>query len=78
MYGDVKRMRSWSSKFFVLMVLGLGASIGSWGQEPPKVQETKPLNAPVEVPAADAPAAPVDPNAFRIGPDVVIAIMVWR
>lgn len=71
-------MRSSINKFFVLMALGLGVGVSSWSQEPPKVQETKPPNAPVEVPAADAPAAPVDPKAYRIGPEDVISIMVWK
>ena len=78
MDGDDKKMRSSRSKFFVLMVLGLGIAVGSWGQEKPKVQEAKAANAGGELPAADAPAAPVDPKAYRIGPEDVISIMVWR
>ena len=71
-------MRSWRTKSFVLMMLGLSIGIGSWGQEKPKVQEPKPANAVAELPAVGAPSAPVDPKAYRIGPEDVISIMVWR
>jgi len=73
--GDYNKMRSWRGKFFVLMMLGL---VAAGGQEKPKVQETKPANATADLPAADTPAAPVDPKAYRIGPEDVVSIMVWR
>jgi polysaccharide export outer membrane protein len=76
--GGDKKMRSWRTKSFVLMMLGLSIGIGSWGQEKPKVQEPKPANAVAELPAVGAPSAPVDPKAYRIGPEDVISIMVWR
>jgi polysaccharide export outer membrane protein len=77
--GDNNKMRSSRSKFFVLMVLGLSVGIAAWAQaEKPKVQETKPVNAVAELPTAETPAAPVDPKAYRIGPEDVISIMVWR
>lgn len=71
-------MRSSRSKFFVLMVLGLGAGIELRGQQKPGVQEPKAVNAPAELPPADTPAAPVDPKTYRIGPEDVVSIMVWR
>jgi len=71
-------MRSSRSKFFVLMVLGLGVGLGLQGQEKPKVQEPKAVNAPAELPPADTPAAPVDPKRYRIGPEDVVSVMVWR
>ncbi|MFN0101630.1 MAG: polysaccharide biosynthesis/export family protein [Bryobacteraceae bacterium] len=65
-------------KFFVLMVLGLSiASVGR-GQEKPRAQEPRPANPAAELPTADTPSAPVDPKSYRIGPEDVIAIMVWR
>ena len=78
MDGDDNEMRRPRSKFFVLMVLGLGIAFGLWGQEKPRVQEPKPSNALAEMPAADTPAAPVDPKTYRIGPEDVVSIMVWR
>ena len=71
-------MRRSRSKFFVLMVLGLGIAFGLWGQEKLRVQESKPANVAAEMPAADTPAAPVDPKSYRIGPEDVVSIMVWR
>ncbi len=73
--GDDNKMRSWRSKFFVLMVLGLA---GVWGQEKPKVQEPKSASVASELPPADTPAAPVDPKTYKIGPEDVVSIMVWR
>ena len=78
MDGEDNEMRRSRSKFLVLMVLGLGIAFGLRGQEKPKVQELKPVNAPAEMPAADTPAAPVDPKTYRIGPEDVVSIMVWR
>ena len=78
MDGDDNEMRRSRSKFFVLMVLGLGIAFGLWGQEKPRVQESKPANVAAEMPAADTPAAPVDPKTYRIGPEDVVSIMVWR
>ena len=78
MDGDDNEMRRPRSKFFVLMVLGLGIAFGFWGQEKPRVQESKPANVAAEMPAADTPAAPVDPKSYRIGPEDVVSIMVWR
>lgn len=76
--GDDDKMPGWRSKFFVLMVLALSVGISSWAQEKPKVQETKPANAVADLPTAETPAAPVDPKAYRIGPEDVLSIMVWR
>jgi polysaccharide export outer membrane protein len=78
MDGENNKMRSSKGKFFVLMVLGLGMALVSVGQEKPKVQEQKEVNAPPELPAADTPAAPVDPKVYRIGREDVVSIMVWR
>ncbi|HEU0120723.1 MAG TPA: polysaccharide biosynthesis/export family protein [Bryobacteraceae bacterium] len=66
-------------KFFVLIVFGLAFAVSGWSQEKPKTQgEGKTASLPTELPAADSPSAPVDPKAYRIGPEDVIAIRVWR
>ena len=76
--GDDNKMRIWRSKLFFLMLLALGAGICGLGQEKPKVQEPKSANVTADLPAADTPAAPVDPKTYKIGPEDVISIMVWR
>jgi len=78
MYGDYDKMPSWSRKFFIFMVLALGVGGISGGQEKPKVQETPAPNAVAELPKEGGPAAPVDPKAYRFGPEDIIQIMVWR
>ena len=78
MNGDCDKMAIWSRKFFILMVLALGAWGVSWGQEKPKVQETPAPNVVAELPREGGPAAPVDPKAYRFGPEDILSIMVWR
>jgi polysaccharide biosynthesis/export protein len=77
MRGDDKMRRS-RCKLLVLFTLALGVGSNAGGQEKPKVQETKPSNSVPELPSVDTPSAPVDPKAYRIGPEDVISIMVWR
>ena len=76
--GDDNKMRSWKSKIFFLMLLAIGAGICGWGQEKPKVQEPKSASVTADLPAGDTPAAPVDPKTYKIGPEDVVSIMVWR
>lgn len=77
--GEKNKMRSSMRKFFVLMILGLGVAAAGWSQEKPKQQEApKTGNPQQDLPPADTPAAPVDPKTYRIGPEDVISIMVWR
>lgn len=80
MCGEYKKMQSSMTKFFVLMLLAFMFGVGGWAQEKPKpqAQEPKPASPVADLPAADTPAAPVDPKSYRIGPEDVIAVMVWR
>ena len=66
-------------KFFVLIVLGFVFAMSGWGQPKKQTAEpVKPANPQAELPSADTPSAPVDPKTYRIGPEDVVAIMVWR
>ena len=71
-------MRSSVKKFFVFILLAACVGILP-GQEKPKTVEPPASTSPVAaLPSADTPAAPVDPKTYRIGPEDVISIMVWR
>lgn len=69
-------MRILMSKLFFLLGLGVFSAFVGQAQENPKT--TEPTSAAKELPASDAPAAPVDPKTYRIGPEDIISIMVWR
>lgn len=71
-------MRSSLQKFFVFIALGFTFAFVGWSQEKPKEKEGKTVTQPAELPSADSPAAPVDPKAYRIGPEDVVAVRVWR
>jgi polysaccharide export outer membrane protein len=43
-------------------------------QDPPKPA----ANPAADLPAADSPSMPVDPKSYRVGPEDVIAVRVWR
>lgn len=79
MDGENKKMRSSMSKFFILIVLGCIFAISGWSQEKKQTTEpVKPANPQAELPSPDTPAAPVDPKTYRIGPEDIVSIMVWR
>ncbi len=72
-------MRMMQRTMQVLIILMLAVSMVAWAQQQPKpVEPVKPANPTAELPSADTPAAPVDPKAYRIGPEDVVAIKVWR
>jgi len=58
-----------------LLVVG---AVAASAQEKPKPEPAKTSAPPTELPAADSPAAPVDPKTYKIGPEDVISVMVWR
>jgi polysaccharide export outer membrane protein len=66
------------SKLFVVTVLALGIGATARGQEKPKAQEPKPANPAAELPSADTPSAPIDPKSYKIGPEDILSVMVWR
>lgn len=67
------------TKVFVLMSLSLAVALLATGQENPKSTEpVKSANPQQDLPPADTPAAPVDPKTYRIGPEDVLSVMVWR
>ncbi len=60
-------------------LLGVTAAALLWGQE--SQQEAKPAEAPKTVQeesASPAVAAPVDPKSFKLGPEDVLLVRVWR
>lgn len=60
-------------------LLGVTAAALMWGQE--SKQEAKPAEVPKTVQeesASPAVAAPVDPKSFRLGPEDVLLVRVWR
>jgi polysaccharide export outer membrane protein len=60
-------------------LLGVTAAALMWGQE--SQQEAKPAEAPKTVQeesASPAVAAPVDPKSFKLGPEDVLLVRVWR
>lgn len=60
-------------------LLGVTAAALMWGQE--SQQEAKPVEAPKTVQeesASPAVAAPVDPKSFKLGPEDVLLVRVWR
>lgn len=74
-------MRRSMQKFFVLFTLSLTMAVGCWSQDTKsKVQDPpKPAaNPAADLPAPDAPSMPVDPKSYRVGPEDVIAVRVWR
>ena len=74
-------MRRTMQKFFVLIALSLTMAVGCWSQDTKsKVQDPpKPsANPAADLPSADSPAMPVDPKSYRMGPEDVISIRVWR
>lgn len=78
--GDNGTMSMVAKNFFVLMVFALMASAGLAAQEKPKEGEKDRVATPdtQTLPPADAAGAPVDPNAYKIGPEDVVQIRVWR
>ena len=77
-------MRTRGSSTTLLVWLFLISTAG-FGQQP--AQESNPADpdpsrhGPISEeakPAADGPPAPVDPKAYRIGPEDVLRIQVWR
>jgi polysaccharide export outer membrane protein len=79
--GVNEKMRRSTRKFFVLIGLSLIVAAVGAGQEP-KAKVVEPpkqsANPQADLPTADTPAAPVDPKSYRIGPEDIIAIRVWR
>jgi polysaccharide export outer membrane protein len=62
------------AKFFILAGFMLAAA----AQERPRQAEPVKPGTAVELPSSDAPGLPVDPKAYKLGPEDVIAIRVWR
>jgi len=62
------------AKFFILAGFMLVAA----AQEKPKQAEAVKPGAAVELPPSDSPGLPVDPKAYKLGAEDVIAIRVWR
>lgn len=72
-------MQSSMKTVFVFLVLAVLTGLGCWGQEKPRPEEPAKNTSPTaDLPSADTPAAPVDPKTYRIGPEDVLSIMVWR
>jgi polysaccharide export outer membrane protein len=71
-------MPSSVNKFFVLILLAACFGLLPAQEKPKTVEPPKSTNPAAELPSADTPAAPVDPKTYRIGPEDVISIMVWR
>jgi polysaccharide biosynthesis/export protein len=77
--GENGKMRISVDKLFVFIVLSLLVTAGAWAQEKPKTpDQAKPAAPAADLPAADGAAAPVDPKTYRIGPEDVIGVRVWR
>jgi polysaccharide export outer membrane protein len=74
-------MQSMTRKILAFMVLAITLGVSAWGQNPPPqktAEPPKPANPNAELPSPDTPAAPVDPKTYKLGPEDVIAIKVWR
>lgn len=75
-------MQSMTRKIFAFMILAVALGVSTWAQNPPPPQKTaeppKPANPNAELPSPDTPAAPVDPKTYKLGPEDVITIKVWR
>lgn len=74
-------MQSMTRQIFAFMILAVALGLSAWGQNPPQqktAEPPKPANPNAELPAPDTPAAPVDPKSYKLGPEDVIAIKVWR
>lgn len=67
-------------KLLGLIALGGALAIGVLAQENSKKQVESPKAGPTstELPVDSTPAAPVDPNSFKVGPEDVLMIRVWR
>jgi polysaccharide biosynthesis/export protein len=53
----------------------IAIAVSGGAQERPKQDPAKPA---AELPPADSPAMPVDPKAYKLGPEDVLAVRVWR
>lgn len=70
-------MRNSMNKLCFSLVLGaLSLTVGIAQQTPKAAPE--PASIPKELPSGETAAAPVDPKTYRIGPEDVLSIMVWR
>lgn len=65
------------NKFLVVNALCLVFAVAADAQQKPKGKTEEPAKT-ADAPAADGAAAPVDPKTYKIGPEDVIAVKVWR
>lgn len=68
-------------RFAVILFLVVATALAGWGQTTPQTPAAPPAGAGEQAavqPAADAPAAPVDPKTYVIGAQDHIAVRVWR
>lgn len=70
-YGE---MAKGFAKFFMIA----GIALVACAQEKPKQAEPVKPSSNSELPPGDSPGLPVDPTAYKLGPEDVIAIRVWR
>jgi len=62
------------AKFFILTSVTLTLA----AQEKPRQAEPVKPGTAVELPPSDSPGLPVDPKAYKLGPEDIIAVRVWR
>ncbi|MBM3756398.1 MAG: hypothetical protein FJW38_20710 [Acidobacteria bacterium] len=62
------------AKFFIWTSITLTLA----AQEKPRQTEPVKPGTATELPPSDSPGLPVDPKAYELGPEDIIAIRVWR
>lgn len=75
------RMGMWIQMKKVFFFIGLAGLLGMlWGQEPAKTPKEGEKGGArvVDLAPVEGAAAPVDPSTYRIGPEDVLQIRVWR